>query len=89
MNTNHTIKRLEAMENFLADIIGKLESHSEVTFMLGFTNDIPTGTEFERGTLYAQCRLGMQIASDCLRKIKGRINNELQDIREKEEVKLF
>ena len=92
MNTNHIIKRLEAMENFLADIIGKLESHSEVSFMLNFTHEIPTGSDFDRGTLYAQCRVGMQIASDCLRKIQNRINCELKDIREQDEgeqAKLF
>lgn len=85
MNISHTIKRLEAMDGFLGNIIKQLEDHSEVSFLLGFTNDIPTGSEFERGTLYAQCRIGMQIASDSLRKIQNRINCEIKDIREQDE----
>lgn len=92
MNTNHIIKRLEAMEGFLDNIIKQLEAHSEVSFMLNFTHEVPTGSDFDRGTLYAQCRVGMQIAADSLRKIRNRINCELKDIREQDEgeqAKLF
>lgn len=85
MNINHTIKRFEAMEGFLNDMIDKLDIHSEVTFMLDFTHEVPTGSDFDRGTLYAQCRVGMQIAADSLRKIRNRINCELKDIREQDE----
>ena len=85
MNINHSIKRLEAMENFLGNIIKQLEAHSGVSFMLNFTREVPTESDFDQGTLYAQCRVGMQIASDCLRKIQNRINCKLKNIREQDE----
>jgi hypothetical protein len=82
---NNIIKRMEAMGNFLSNIIKQLDAHTEAGFMLDFTREVPTGSDFDRGKLYAQCRVGMQIASDCLRKVRNHINCELADVLKQQE----
>ena len=92
MENLYTIKRLEAMDGFLGEMIDKLENHSEVTFLLDLSRSIKTEPDFDNGTFYAQCRVGMQTAAHCLRTIQTRIHFSPKELREtegKNDSKLF
>jgi len=87
----NTIKRLEAMEGFLDDIITKLDQHIEVKFLLDLSKEIfsdrTTAWQFQRGMFYSKVETGLRVASDTLRRIKNEVRFELMDLRNIEKMR--
>jgi hypothetical protein len=44
-----------------------------------------SGSEFDKGSFYAQTRIALQLAEECLRKTKNQVGFTIRDLRESEE----
>ena len=78
---SYILRRLEAMEGFLSDIITKLDQHSGVGFLYDLTKQIPGVTDFDRGALYNEMMNGMRNAESSLLSVRRKVNFALKDLR--------
>lgn len=85
MENYHIIRRLGAMENFLAEMIQKLEEHSEFMFLFDLVGQVPVGSDFDRGKLFMVMKDRMGTAVDDLKAVKRQVHFCLRDFKDAEE----
>jgi len=78
--TSHILRRLEAMEGFLSDMITKLDQHSSIAFLFDLTKQIPGVSDFDRGTLYNEMMNGMRNAESSLSAVRRKIKFTIKDL---------
>ena len=86
MENYDIIRRLGAMENFLADMIQKLEEHSDFMFLFDLVGQVPV-EPFGRGKLFTVMKDRMGTAVADLKAVKREVLFCLQDLKEAEEEK--
>ena len=82
---SYILRRLEAMEGFLDDMVTKLDQHSGVGFLFDLTKQIPGVSDFDRGTIYNEMMNGMRNAESSLRAVRRKVMFTIKDLRKTEE----